>query len=434
MSVARFAYSLLWYVATPLLLLRLLWRARRQPEYLDHVAERFGFYRGAVDAGPWIWVHAVSVGETRAAAPLIRALQSRYRGHRILLTHMTPTGRETGAALFGDGVLQCYLPYDQPGAVARFLGRFRPVIGVLIETEIWPNLIHAAATRRIPLYLVNARLSARSQAGYRRTGALARDALRALTAVTAQTAADAERLRELGAPAVTVTGNLKFDIEVPAEQVAAGRALRADLGARPVLLAASTRDGEEALLLDAVQRNGLGDALLVIVPRHPQRFDAVAALVAARGLRMQRRSGDGAIAADTTVLLGDSLGEMYFYYAAGDVALLGGSFLPYGAQNLIEPCALGKPVILGPSTYNFAEAADAAVAAGAALRAADFEEALPLSLQLARDAERRRAMAQAGLAFTDSYRGATQRVMQQLLIPESGIRSPDGAQRNPGQS
>jgi 3-deoxy-D-manno-octulosonic-acid transferase len=434
MSVARFAYSLLWYVATPLLLLRLLWRARRQPEYLDHVAERFGFYRGAVDAGPWIWVHAVSVGETRAAAPLIRALQARYRGHRILLTHMTPTGRETGAALFGDGVLQCYLPYDQPGAVARFLGRFRPVIGVLIETEIWPNLIHAAAARRIPLYLVNARLSARSQAGYRRTGALARDALRALTAVTAQTAADAERLRELGAPAVTVTGNLKFDIEVPAEQVAAGRALRADLGARPVLLAASTRDGEEALLLDAVQRNGLGDALLVIVPRHPQRFDAVAALVAARGLRMQRRSGDGAIAADTAVLLGDSLGEMYFYYAACDVALLGGSFLPYGAQNLIEPCALGKPVILGPSTYNFAEAADAAVAAGAALRAADFDEALPLSLQLARDAERRRAMAQAGLAFTDSYRGATQRVMQQLLIPESGIRSPDGAQRNPGQS
>lgn len=414
MSPVRFAYSLLWYLSTPLLLLRLLWRARRQPEYLRHVAERFGFYRGVSGGAPWIWVHAVSVGETRAAAPLIRALQARHRGHSILLTHMTPTGRETGAALFGDSVLQCYLPYDQPCAAARFLERFRPVTGVLIETEIWPNLIHAAAARDIPLYLVNARLSARSQAGYRRSGTLARDALRALTGIAAQTEEDAARLRELGAAEVAVTGNLKFDIEVPADQVAAGRELRAGLGSRPVLVAASTRDGEEALLLDAVQRSRLGDALLVIVPRHPQRFEEVAALVAARGLRMQRRSAGGAIAADTAVLLGDTLGEMYFYYAACDVVLLGGSFLPYGAQNLIEPCALGKPVILGPSTYNFAEAADAAVTAGAALRTADFEEALPLALQLAREVERRRKMAQAGLAFTESCRGATQRVMQCL--------------------
>lgn len=418
MSVMRFAYSLLWYLATLLLLLRLLWRARRQPEYLRHVAERFGYYRGASNAGPWIWVHAVSVGETRAAAPLVRALQARYRQHRILLTHMTPTGRETGAALFGDSVLQCYLPYDQPCAVARFFEHFRPVAGVLIETEVWPNLIHAAAARDIPLYLVNARLSARSQAGYRRSGALARDALRALAGITAQTEDDAARLRELGAPAVTVTGNLKFDIEVPTDQVAAGRELRAGLGARPVLVAASTRDGEEALLLDAVQRGGLGDALLVIVPRHPQRFDAVAALVAAHGLRMQRRSAAEVIVADTAVLLGDTLGEMYFYYAACDVALLGGSFLPYGAQNLIEACALGKPVIVGPSTYNFAEAADAAVTAGAALRAADFKEALKMALQLARDVDRRRAMAQAGLAFTESYRGATQRVLECLRLPE----------------
>jgi 3-deoxy-D-manno-octulosonic-acid transferase len=426
MTPARLAYSLLCYLATPLLLLRLLWRAQRQPEYLRHVAERFGFYPAGAEAGPWIWVHAVSVGETRAAAPLLRALQARYRQHRILLTHMTPTGRETGAALFGDAVLQCYLPYDQPGAVARFLDRFRPVAGVLIETEVWPNLIHAAAARRIPLQLVNARLSARSQAGYRRTGALARDALRALAGIAAQTEDDARRLRELGAEDVAVTGNLKFDIEPPAEQVADGRALRATLGARPVLVAASTREGEEALLLDAVQRIGLGDALLVIVPRHPQRFDEVAALVAARGLRLQRRSAGGTVAADTAVLLGDSLGEMYFYYAACDVALLGGSFLPYGAQNLIEPCALGKPVVIGPSIYNFAEAADAAVAAGAALRAEDLEAALTLGLQLARDPQRRREMAQAGLAFTKSHRGATQRIMQRLRLPDS-IRSPDAA-------
>jgi 3-deoxy-D-manno-octulosonic-acid transferase len=410
----RLLYTLLWYLATPLIMLRLMWRARRQREYLQHVGERFGFYADAAATGPWLWVHAVSVGETRAAEPLIGALQQRYPQHRILLTHMTPTGRETGNALFGDRVTRCYLPYDYPGAVARFLDRFRPAIGVLMETEIWPNLIQAAVNRDIPLYLVNARLSERSLRGYRRTGALARDAMRGFCAIAAQTEGDAVRLQTLGAERISVTGNLKFDFDVPALQVEQGKTLRQPMVTRPVLLAASTREGEETLLLDAVQRAGLRDALLMIVPRHPQRFDEVAALITARGLRLQRRSSGVPVAADTAVLLGDSMGEMFMYYAACDVVLMGGSFLPYGAHSLIEPCALGRPVIIGPSTYNFAEAADAAVAAGAAVRVNDLAEAVAVALQLAADPVRLQRMGAAGLEFTAAHRGATQRVLALL--------------------
>ena len=407
----RHLYTLLLYAAMPLVLLRLVWRARRQRGYLQHVAERFGFHGAAHAAQPCIWVHAVSVGETRAAEPLIRALQACYPQHRILLTHMTPTGRETGESVFGDEVTRAYLPYDLPGAVARFLDHFRPVAGVVMETEVWPNLIYAAARRDIPLYLVNARLSERSLAGYRRTGALARDALAAFTAIAAQSAADAARLQTLGAVRVTVTGNLKFDLAPPADQLEQGRVWRAALGARPAALVASTREGEEALLLDAVLRAGAGDVLWVIVPRHPQRFDSVAALITARGLRLQRRSAGHSIANDTQVLLGDSMGEMAVYYALSDVVLMGGSFLDFGAHNLIEPCAAAKPVIVGPSTYNFTDAAEAANAAGAALRVEGMDAAVVLALQLLADAPRRAQMGAAGVAFTAAHRGATQRVV-----------------------
>lgn len=416
MTFGRLAYTAVWYAAVPFILLRLLWRARRQPGYLHHVPERFGFYAGRRDEKPLLWVHAVSVGETRAALPLIQALQVHYPQHGILLTHMTPTGRETGAALFGNRVIQCYLPYDHPGAVSRFLDHFRPVAGVLMETEIWPNLIHAGAARGIPMHLVNARLSQRSLRGYQRFAALAGNALRALTVIAAQSEEDAGRLKMLGAATVKVTGNLKFDIDPPVTQIEQGRALRTTLGMRPVILAASTRDGEESLLLDIVTRSGLRGALLVIVPRHPQRFDEVAALIRQRGLRLQRRSSRETIAADTEVLLGDSMGEMFMYYALCDVVLLGGSFLPYGAQNLIEPCALGKPVILGPSTYNFAEAAEAAVAAGAAVRVNGLSEAVPTALQLSMDPARCQRMGEAGLSFTAAHRGATRRVLELLQM------------------
>ncbi|MGE0558032.1 MAG: lipid IV(A) 3-deoxy-D-manno-octulosonic acid transferase [Burkholderiales bacterium] len=412
----RTLYTLLLYLGMPLVLLRLLWRARRQRGYLRHVGERFGFYDGPHAVKPCIWVHAVSVGETRAAEPLIRALRARHPQHRILLTHMTPTGRETGVTLFGDEVERTYLPYDLPGAMTRFMARFRPAAGVLMETEIWPNLVHAAVAAGVPVYLVNARLSARSFAGYRRTGALARNALRGLAAIAAQSGADAERLRALGATSVTVAGNLKFDQEISATQVAQGRQWRAGMTARPVILAASTREGEETLLLDAVLRAGAADVLWVIVPRHPQRFDDVAALIGARGLQLQRRSSGGPVAADSKVLLGDSLGEMAAYYAFSDVVLMGGSFLDFGAHNLIEPCATGKPVIIGPSTYNFAQAAQAAVAAGAALQTGGADQAVAMAVELAQDGERCRRMGAAGIAFAAAHRGATLRVLDLLRI------------------
>ena len=415
MTPARRLYSLLLYLAAPLLLLRLLWRGRRQRAYLRHIPERFGFY---ADAGKqrYIWLHAVSVGETRAVEPLVRALQAQYPQHRILLTHMTPTGRETGVSLFGDSVTRCYLPYDYPGATRRFLEHFRPDAGLLIETEVWPNLIAAGVRCGIPLHLINARLSERSLRGYRKVGALACDALRGFSLIAAQTEADATRLQALKAARVVVTGNLKFDVDPPAQQVATGVELKRTLGSRPVLLAASTREGEEELLLDGVRRSGLQGALLIIVPRHPQRFDTVATMVAERGLHMQRRSAGGPVDAATDVLLGDAMGEMFMYYAACDVVLMGGSFLSYGAHSLIEPCAAGKPVIIGSSTYNFAEATDAAVAAGAALRVDDMARGLAAAFELAGDAARCQRMGEAGLAFTAAHRGAAKRVLELIQL------------------
>ncbi len=415
MTTARLLYSLLLYLAAPLLLLRLLWRGRRQRGYLRHIPERFGFY---ADAGRhrYLWLHAVSVGETRAVEPLVRALQAHYQEHRILLTHMTPTGRETGISLFGDSVTRCYLPYDYPGATRRFLEHFRPEAGLLIETEVWPNLIAAGVSRGIPLHLINARLSERSLRGYRKVGALACDALRGFSLIAAQTEADALRLQALKAARVVVTGNLKFDVDPPAQQVAIGVDLKRTLGGRPVVLAASTREGEEELLLEGVRRSGLHGALLIIVPRHPQRFDAVGALVAESGLRIQRRSESGVMDAATEVLLGDTMGEMFIYYAACDVVLMGGSFLSYGAHSLIEPCTLGKPVIIGPSIYNFAEATQAAVAVGAALRVDDMTQGFAAALELADDAARCQRMGEAGLAFTAAHRGAASRVLELIQL------------------
>jgi 3-deoxy-D-manno-octulosonic-acid transferase len=286
-----------------------------------------------------------------------------------------------------------------------------------METEVWPNLIHACRERSIPLYLVNARLSEKSYRRYRRFAQLARTSLRELTAIAAQTRDDAQRLLDLGAENVVVTGNLKFDVEPGPEQLELGKALRARFGAdRPVFLAASTRDGEEALLLDRL--HGLdAAALLVIVPRHPQRFEEVASLVARRGFRFQRRSENAAIDPQTQVVLGDSLGEMFAYYAACDVAFVGGSLLPFGGQNLIEACAVGRPVLIGPHTYNFTEAADSAVAAGAALRVGDADQLMREADRLLHDPVAARRMGAAGLAFARMHRGATHRVLELIRWP-----------------
>ncbi len=409
--MARLAYSLLAVLLLPWALLHLLLRARRQRAYLQHWGERFGRYRQRSD-GPLLWVHAVSVGETRAAQPLIEALRRRYPGQRILLTHMTPTGRAAGEALFGDGVDRAYLPYDTPWAVRRFLDHFRPRLGIVMETELWPNLIAACRTGGVPLLLVNARLSARSARRYGRFPKLARQALAGFAGIAARGDADAARLAALGATGVRVLGNLKFDIAPPPDQLALGGRFRQGFGQRPALLLASSREGEEELLLDALAPLLSPQALLVVVPRHPQRFAAVAALVAARGLRLQRRSDGRAVAAETRVWLGDSMGELFAYYAAADVAVIGGSLLDYGSQNLIEACAVGTPVLLGPSTYNFAAVAADAVAAGAALQCDTVAQLAAACRALLDDAGRRRAMAEAGGAFAARHRGATARTVE----------------------
>jgi len=413
----RFGYTLLLWALLPFALFRLVWRARRQPAYLRNLAERFGYY-GERPRAPLIWLHAVSVGETRAAEPLIKALQDAYPKHRVLITNMTPTGRETGAALYGDDVLRCYLPYDFPFAVRRFLDHFRPEIGVLMETEIWFNLIHECRTRGTPIYLVNARLSQRSAAKYARFPDVARNGLRQLTAIAAQTNDDARRLQSLGAAEVHVCGNLKFDIDPPQAMLALGAQWRAGYGKRQVLLAASTREGEEALLLDAMPNHsadpGSADLLLVIVPRHPQRFDAVATLLEKRGVRYRRRSENRAAAADTQVMLGDSMGELFAYYAACDIAFIGGSLLPLGGQNLIEACVVGRPVIVGPHTYNFSEATDAALNAGAALQVDDAEQVFSTAARLFADDARAAAIGAAGKNFAAEHRGATGKLLALL--------------------
>jgi 3-deoxy-D-manno-octulosonic-acid transferase len=406
----RLVYGALWLVAAPIVLARLAWRSRRQPGYLEHLGERFGSYPPA-GAAPRIWIHAVSVGETRAAQPLVEELRARHPGDRILLTHMTPTGRATGVEIFGDRVERAWLPYDMRFAVRRFLAHYKPRLGVVLETELWPRLFEEARRAGVPVMLANGRLSQRSARRYARAPALARWAFASLAGVAAQTEADARRFRDLGAPDPAVTGNVKFDLAVPEAMRALGRQFRARLGnARTVWVAGSTRDGEEALLLDAFERAGPSDdVLLVLVPRHPQRFDEVARLAESRGFVVARRSTDAPVAATTRVAIGDSMGEMLAYYEAADVVIMGGSLLDFGGQNLIEACALGRPVIVGPHTYNFSEAAEGAIEAGAALRVADADAALRAARSL--DPQTRAEMGARATAFVAAHRGAVKRLV-----------------------
>jgi 3-deoxy-D-manno-octulosonic-acid transferase len=420
----RSLYSLLWWLALPLVLARLWWRGRKEPGYRQHMAERFGWYGARLPARLTFMVHAVSVGETRAAEPLVEALLAGWPGCRILLTHMTPTGRATGRALFarhGERVVQSFLPYDTGFMVGRFLRHYAPSACILMETEVWPNLIDQCRAHRVPVLLANARLSERSLRRGQRMGKLMQGAARAITLVAAQTEADAARIRSLGAPDVRVTGSIKFDVVAPSAALETGAWLRAQCGARPVLLCASTREGEEALILDAYQRLAPRPAgmLLAIVPRHPQRFDEVERLVRQRGLLPVRRSQllDGVGEAD--VLLGDSMGEMFAYYAACDCAFIGGSLMPLGGQNLIEACAVGKPVLVGQHTFNFLLATDDAVEAGAALRVQDADDLLRHGARLLGDHALRDAMGARALAFANQHRGATARtveLLRQLIV------------------
>ena len=417
----RLLYSAAWWLVLPMVLGRLWWRGRKEPGYRRHIGERLGFYQHLPRMRQKAtWIHAVSVGETRAAQPLVEALLAADASTVILLTHMTPTGRATGESLFskhGARIIQCYLPYDTGWMTARFIRYFAPCMCILMETEVWPNLIAQCAGHDVPVALVNARLSERSFAKAQRFSGLMTEAASRLACVAAQTEADAARLRQLGARDVQVSGNIKFDIELPGDALAQGDRLRQRFGNRPVLLCASTREGEEELILDALKTAGVReDILIVIVPRHPQRFDEVARLIADRGFGMRRRSEPGSevLPADVRILLGDSMGEMFVYYAACDVAFIGGSLLPLGGQNLIEACAVGKPVLVGPHTFNFKAAVDDAIAAGAAERVGDAAAMLTEAERLLRTESARNEMGIHALAFASRHRGATLRVIQLL--------------------
>ena len=456
-------YSTLMWCAQPFLRRKLVRRGRAEPGYLAHVEERFGYYNVdmhsvAQDSAPeqrFVWIHAVSLGETRVAGVLIEALRQRMPGMKLLLTHGTATGRAEGQRLLRTGDVQVWQAWDTSAAVERFIAHFQPRIGILMETELWPSMAATCAKRGIPLVIANARLSEKTYASTSKLTWLARPAYRSLSAVWAQSAADARRFEALGAPVQGVFGNIKFDASVDTAQIALGQAWRAQ-SVRPVLMFASSREGEELQLLAYLQKNrsnmplsGVNVAYSaiknvvhdegvtpetdmpfqwLIVPRHPQRFDQVAELIRAQGFKVSRRSewpSDGPDSGDSaapqtaqTIWLGDSLGEMALYYGLSDVALLGGSFEPLGGQNLIEAAACGCPVVMGPSIFNFAEAAQLSVQTGAALQLDSLPQAVAAAEDLLQAKGALDSARAASLSFAAAHQGAadkTAAAIQSLL-------------------
>jgi 3-deoxy-D-manno-octulosonic-acid transferase len=413
----RALYSLGMWLAQPLVRAKLRRRAVTEPRYAHAIAQRFGHYETPpLVPGrdhPTIWLHAVSLGETRAAAVLVAGLRQRYPGMRLLLTHGTATGWEQGTTLLQPGDVQTWQPWDTPGAVQGFLTQFQPCIGLLMETEVWPNMVAACREVGVPLCLVNARMSEKSAQQARRLRWLAQPAYAGLHTVLAQSEDDARRLRTLGATVQAVTGNLKFDAAPDAALLARGHTWRAT-SARPVLMFTSSREGEEQMLIDALRAKPLASVQWLIVPRHPQRFDAVAALFHAAGFSVSRRSAWPDAPESVDIWLGDSLGEMALYYGMADLALLGGSFAPLGGQNLIEAAACGCPVLMGPHTFNFAQAAEMAETEGAALRCPDLSDALLQAAALLADATALAQTRQAALAWSVAHQGATRRTLEAL--------------------
>jgi 3-deoxy-D-manno-octulosonic-acid transferase len=424
----RFAYTLLTLLLAPVFVGHLLWRSLSQPGYRQRLGERFG-YGLAPLAGRSIWIHAVSVGEVTAAAPLVRALRVRFPQTPLVVTTMTPTGSQRARDLFGTEVRHCYVPYDAPGPVRRFFDWARPELALVLETEIWPNLYHECGRRAVPLVLASARVSRKSATRYRILFSLIRDSLAQGIVIGAQSATDAERFRVLGAnPARThVTGNIKFDFEISPEIAARGRAFR-DLHARerPVWIGASTHHDEEQVLVEA-HRAVLArypDALLILVPRHPERFALVASLLSRAGLRTVSRSSGATCAPDVQVFLGDSMGELTMLYAAADVAFVGGSLVRIGGHNLLEPAALGVPALTGPHNYNAPDIADLLIEEGATVvvrNATEIAEEVGRLLADRVERERRGALARAAL---ESNRGAVRRLFA-LVEPLARAEPPD---------
>jgi 3-deoxy-D-manno-octulosonic-acid transferase len=422
----RLFYTMLLYLATPFVLLRLLWRSRAIRGYRQRIPERFGIVpRMRPNEGVAVWVHAVSVGESMAAIPMIQKLVLAYGKRQVWVTTTTPTGSDRIRAALGDLIIHTYAPYDLPTAVYRFLERAKPAQVIIMETELWPNLFAAIGKRRIPLTIANGRLSPRSYRGYSRVGGFTRDTLRHITLVAAQSEADAERFRRLGAPKVESIGNLKFDIEPRDDQIAAGAALRARFGpGHPAWVAASTHDGEEVAALEAHKEilKTLPEAVLLLVPRHPQRFDEVSKAIVRSGLDYIRRSGlpDGPGVVSAQVLLGDSLGEMWMYLSAADVAFIGGSLVPVGGHNVLEPAALGLPVLFGPHMHNFVAARDLLIGAKSAYTLDDARALKVLVLRLLQDRSAAQAMGRAGRAAVLANRGALDRLLERLGVPKTG--------------
>lgn len=424
MSAARGLYTVALAGALPALALWAGYRGLRQPGYRRHLAERFGHVPSRAGDRPCIWLHAASVGEVSAALPLLEELQRRAGDCELVVTTVTPTGRERLLGALEPPPRCHYLPVDLPGAVARFLDRVRPELGVIMETELWPNLYAACARREIPLAIANGRISPGSWRAYRMLGPLLRETLAGVSALAAQTEADADRFRDLGVPPgrVRVAGNLKFDLRVPEGTDERGRALRRAWGeARPVWIAASTHPGEEQALLGihARIREHLPEALLVLVPRHPERFEAVAALCARQGWRMARYSRAEEVLPATAVVLGDVMGQLMDLYAASDVAFLGGSLTAVGGHNPVEPAALGLPAVIGPQTGNVADSARLLAEAGALWQVPDAAAGQSRLTELMSDREARRRAGQAGRATVADSRGALESVqgMIESLLP-----------------
>lgn len=411
-------YNLILWLALPVIFLRLLWRSRKNPAYRERWAERLGRCPLAFPVPP-IWIHAVSVGETQASLPLIRSLKARYPALPLLITNTTPTGADQVARLFGEHQAQCYFPLDYPFALRRFLNQVQPRLLLLMETEVWPNLLLECRARGIPVLLANARMSEKSARSYRRLGALGPQLFGSLARIAAQSEADARRFVQLGATdkSVEVTGSLKFDLSLPASLLEQAEVLRRDLGQnRSIWVAASTREGEEPLVLSAqhLLLEAMPDALLVLVPRHPERFGSVALLCQSQGFRLQQRSQGGPCEATTQVYLADSMGELPLLLAAADAAFVGGSLVPLGGHNVLEAAVLGKPVAFGPWMFNFAAISELLLQAGAA---AQVENSQALARQMQAwlgDSALRQQMGEKGQAVVEKNRGAGDRLLALL--------------------
>ena len=423
----RLFYSLLLLLALPFIVARLYGKSLAAPDYRRRIGERFALFKSAdatestapAKTSAGIWIHAVSVGETVAAAPLVKALRSANPNVRIIITTTTPTGSERVRSLFGDAVTHVYAPYDLEFLVRRFLRKIRPGLLIIMETELWPNTIAACKQENVKILLANARLSERSAAGYRRISSLARQMLMAIDLIAAQSQADADRLMALGAEAskVEVTGSLKFYVDVDttlshnAEPFSSIKA-----SGRTVIVIASTREGEESKVLDAILPllDAVESPLCILIPRHPERFQGVAELCQKRGLRLQRRSSGQALAADTQVLLGDSMGEMMAYYSLGDIAFVGGSLVDTGCQNVLEPAAWALPVLVGPSQFNFAKICSQMESANALRTVQDATELSTQLRQLLDEPAKREAMGQSGAALVKANRSALPKLLAQI--------------------